>query len=47
MAEDMLRAIKRGHLMIEEPKAFSLAAAAQVHAALESRRTAGSMVLIP
>jgi NADPH2:quinone reductase len=47
MAEDMLRAIKRGHLTIEEPKAVPLAEAAQVHAALESRRTAGSMVLIP
>jgi NADPH2:quinone reductase len=47
MTEDMLHAIKRGHLTIAEPEAFPLADAAQVHAALESRQTAGSMVLIP
>lgn len=47
MAEDMLRAIKRGHLTIDEPKSYPLADAASVHAALESRQTAGSMVLIP
>lgn len=47
MAEDMLHAMKRGHLTIEPPQSFPLAEAAQVHAALESRQTAGSMVLIP
>ncbi|MBL1257157.1 quinone oxidoreductase [Methylocystis sp. Sn-Cys] len=47
MAEDMFHAIKRGHLTIEPPQSFPLAEAAQVHAALESRQTAGSMVLIP
>lgn len=47
MAEDMLHAIKRGHLTIGEPQTFPLAEAAQVHAALESRQTAGSIVLIP
>jgi NADPH2:quinone reductase len=47
MAEDMLHAMKRGHLTIEAPQTFPLADAAKVHAALESRRTAGSMVLIP
>jgi NADPH:quinone reductase len=47
MAEDMLHAIKRGHLTIATPAAFPLADAAKVHAALESRQTAGSMVLIP
>ncbi|WP_442753362.1 quinone oxidoreductase family protein [Methylocystis sp. JAN1] len=47
MAEDMFHAIKRGHLTIDSPQAFPLADAAQVHAALESRQTAGSMILIP
>ncbi|WP_363348933.1 quinone oxidoreductase [Methylocystis echinoides] len=47
MAEDLLHAIKRGHLTIEAPQSFPLAEAARVHAALESRQTAGSMVLIP
>lgn len=47
MAEDMLHAMKRGYLTIEPPQSFPLAEAAQVHAALESRQTAGSMVLIP
>jgi len=47
MAEDLIHAMKRGHLKIGEPERFPLAEAAQVHAALESRATAGSMVLIP
>lgn len=47
MADDMLHAIKRGHLTIEPPQAFPLSDAAKVHAALESRQTVGSMVLIP
>ncbi|PPD45853.1 MAG: quinone oxidoreductase [Methylocystis sp.] len=47
MAEDMIHAIKRGHLTIDPPESFPLAEAEKVHAALESRQTAGSMVLIP
>ncbi len=47
MTEDLLQALKRGHLKIEEPECFPLAEASMVHAALESRATAGSMVLIP
>ncbi len=47
MAEDMFHAIKRGHLTIASPQTFPLAEAAKVHAALESRQTTGSMVLIP
>ena len=47
MAEDMIHAIKRGHLTIEPPQSFPLAEAAKVHAALESRQTAGSIVLVP
>jgi NADPH2:quinone reductase len=47
MAEDMLHAMKRGYLTIEPPQSFPLAEAAQVHAALESRQTTGSIVLIP
>ncbi|MCC3247172.1 quinone oxidoreductase [Methylocystis sp. WRRC1] len=47
MAEDLMHAVKKGHLIIEAPETFPLAEAAQVHVALESRATAGSMVLIP
>jgi NADPH:quinone reductase len=47
MVEDMLHAIKRGHLTIEPPQSSPLADAAKVHAALESRQTVGSTVLIP
>jgi NADPH2:quinone reductase len=47
MVEDMLHAIKRGDLTIEPPQSLPLADAAKVHAALESRETVGSMVLIP
>ncbi|MGJ0509647.1 MAG: quinone oxidoreductase family protein [Methylocystis sp.] len=47
MVEDMLHAIKRGHLSIDEPQRFPLSDAVGVHAALESRQTAGSLVLIP
>ena len=47
MAEDLFHAIKRGHVTIEEPQAFPLAQARAVHEALESRRTAGAIVLVP
>lgn len=47
MAEDLFRAIKRGNVTIEDPQTFPLADAAKVHAALEGRQTAGSIVLIP
>jgi NADPH2:quinone reductase len=47
MAEDLFHAIKRGHVTIDAPQQFPLAEAAKVHAALEGRQTAGSIVLIP
>jgi NADPH:quinone reductase len=47
MAEDLFHAIKRGHVTIDPPQQFPLAEAAKVHAALEARQTAGSIVLIP
>jgi NADPH2:quinone reductase len=47
MAEDMFHAVKRGNLTIDEPASHPLADCAKVHEALESRWTAGSMVLIP
>jgi len=47
MADDVIRAIRRGHLAFDAPAAFPLADAAKVHAALESRRTTGAMVLVP
>lgn len=47
MADDVIRAIRRGHLAFDAPAAFPLEDAAKVHAALESRRTTGAMVLVP
>jgi len=47
MAEDLFHAVKRGHVTIDAPQQFPLAEAAKVHAALEGRQTAGSIVLIP
>jgi len=47
MMDDLVRAAKRGFVDLAEPARFPLADAAKVHAALESRATAGSMVLIP
>lgn len=47
MTEDMLRAIRRGYLVIDPPERAPLAEAARVHEALESRRTTGSIVLVP
>jgi NADPH2:quinone reductase len=47
MVADLLRAMKRGDVRIDAPESFSLAEAAKVHAALESRATTGSTVLIP
>ncbi len=47
MAEEVFKAAKRGYLHIAPPLSFPLADAAKAHAALESRSTAGSMVLIP
>lgn len=47
MAEDMIEAVKRGRLDFGKPQRFPLAEAQQVHCALESRATTGSIVLIP
>ncbi|MGZ9116883.1 MAG: quinone oxidoreductase family protein [Methylocystis sp.] len=47
LMDDLVHATKRGFVNIAEPARFSLADAAKVHAALESRATSGSMVLIP
>ncbi|MFO1102530.1 MAG: quinone oxidoreductase [Methylocystis sp.] len=47
MMDDLVRAAKRGFVTFGEPARFPLAEAAKVHAALESRATSGSMVLIP
>jgi NADPH2:quinone reductase len=47
MMDDLVHAAKRGFVTIAEPARFPLADAAKVHAALESRATSGSMVLIP
>lgn len=47
MTEDLIQALKRGHLRIDAPESYSLAEAAKVHSALESRATTGSIVLIP
>lgn len=47
MMDDLVDAVKAGFVSLGEPARFPLADAAKVHAALESRATAGSMVLIP
>ncbi|MBM3562437.1 MAG: quinone oxidoreductase [Alphaproteobacteria bacterium] len=47
MVDDLVDAMKQGLVSVGEPERFPLADAAKVHAALESRTTSGSMVLIP
>ena len=47
MMDDFVHAVKRGFVTLAEPARYPLADAAKVHAALESRATSGSMVLIP
>ncbi|MFO1123974.1 MAG: quinone oxidoreductase [Methylocystis sp.] len=47
MVDDLVDAMKQGLVSFSEPERFPLAEAAKVHAALESRATSGSMVLIP
>ncbi len=47
MMEDLERAIKQGHLTLDVAARFPLEDAAKVHAALENRRTTGSIVLTP
>ena len=47
MTADMLHAHKRGDVTFEVAERYPLSEAAKVHAALESRQTTGSLVLIP
>lgn len=47
MVDDLVDAVKQGFVTLGEPTRFPLADAATAHAALESRATTGSMVLIP
>jgi len=47
MMDDLVHAVKQGYVDLAEPAQFPLADVAKVHAALESRATSGSMVLIP
>ncbi|TLG77964.1 quinone oxidoreductase [Methylocystis sp. B8] len=47
MVDDLVHAVKQGYVDLAEPAQFPLADVAKVHAALESRATSGSMVLIP
>lgn len=47
MTEDVIKAVKRGHVRFNVAEAHPLAAAASVHAALEARKTTGSLVLLP
>jgi NADPH2:quinone reductase len=47
MVEDLERAIKWGDLKFEAAARYPLREAAAAHAALESRQTSGSMLLIP
>ncbi len=47
MVDDLVDAVKQGFVTLGEPTRFPLADAAKAHAALESRATTGSTVLIP
>jgi NADPH2:quinone reductase len=47
MTDDLIHAIKRGHVSIKATGVYPLEAAAQVQSALEARKTTGSLVLIP
>ncbi|QGM47130.1 quinone oxidoreductase family protein [Methylocystis heyeri] len=47
MTSDVERALERGHIDFEVAANYPLAEAAKVHEALEARKTAGSIVLIP
>jgi NADPH2:quinone reductase len=47
MVKDMEHAVKREHLRFEVAARYPLSEAREAHAALESRRTAGSIVLTP
>jgi NADPH2:quinone reductase len=47
MMRDLSRAMKRGDVTIKAAGAYPLEAAPKVHAALEARKTAGSLVLAP
>jgi NADPH2:quinone reductase len=46
-ANALFDAVKAGHINVAAPQEYALADAAQSHADLESRRTTGSLVLIP
>jgi NADPH2:quinone reductase len=46
-AGELFDLLARGIIRRNEPKRFPLAQAAEAHAAIESRQTTGSLVLIP
>ena len=46
-SERLFAAIRAGAVIVSRPTTFALADAAAAHAELESRRTMGSLVLIP
>jgi NADPH2:quinone reductase len=47
MVEDLERAVKSGHLILDVAASFPLEEAARAHAALEARQTVGAIVLTP
>jgi NADPH2:quinone reductase len=47
MTDDVVRAVRRDRLRFEVSGAYPLASAPDAHAALEARRTTGSLVLLP
>ena len=47
MAARVFDAYRRGILRIHSPNRYALAAAAEAHRALESRKTVGATVLVP
>jgi NADPH2:quinone reductase len=47
MVDDVIRAIEHKHLTFKAARTYPLSAAAEVHAALEARKTSGSLILTP
>jgi NADPH2:quinone reductase len=47
MAEDLFRLVQAGKIKVEASKVFALRDAAEAHRELESRRTTGSLILVP
>lgn len=47
MADDLFKLVLAGKIKVEPSKIFALKDAAEAHRELESRRTTGSVILVP